>query len=116
MRKIFLALVISICILPLFAQDSTASVLKDKATTDTSQTTTGTHKNYRAKSYLLYNYTELQGNNAFNQEFRGDAFDKVIITGDVFANSKGVPAALAFDLLFNQPVSEALINRADKQL
>jgi hypothetical protein len=116
MRKIFLAFIISINILPLFAQDSTAAIVKDKGTSDTSKTISGGHKEYRVKSYLLYNYTQLGGNNVFNQDFRETASDKIIATTDFYSNSKGVPAGFAFNLLFNQPITNALVNRADKQL
>ena len=112
MKKTFLALIIISYIFPLFAQDSTA-VLNNKGNTDSLKTS---RKNYVVKSYLLYNYTQLADNNAFNQQFRGDAFDRIIIDGNFNANSKGVPSAFAFNLLFNQPISSALINRADKQL
>ena len=114
MRKIFLAFIISTCILPLFAQDSTAAV-KIKSETDSIKPVC-VLKSHAAKRFLLYNYTQLGSNNPFNLEFRDDASNRIIVGADFYSNSKGVPAGFAFNLLFNKPISNALINRADKQL
>ena len=115
MKKFLALLIIISYILPVFAQDST-SVAKDKGNVDTLQTLHGGHKKYKVKSYLLYNYTQLTDNNVFNEQFREDANDRIVGTAGFYANSKGVPVAFASNLLFNRPISDALINRADKHL
>ena len=119
MKKI-LSAVLAICyILPLVAHNSTnVKQAVDSSSTlvknDSANTVTLSKRG--AKPYLLYNYTAQTGNNPLSQNFRGDADNRVIVDGNFYSNSKGIPAGFAYNLLFNRPISEALINRADKQL
>ena len=112
MKKTFLALIISICISSLFAQDTTAV----KAKNDTSQVPVNVDSYHKAKDYLLYNYTSQTTNNIFNQQFRGDATNRITVEGNYYSNSKGIPAGFAYNLLFNYPITTALLNRTDKNL
>lgn len=114
MKQFFLSLVVITYILPLYSQDSTA--VKNPVDSSILEYSQVGHPNYKAKTYLLYNYTQQFGNNVFNEQFRDSAYDRIIVDGSFYSNSKGIPASMSYNLLFNLPVSSALINRADKQL
>ena len=113
MKKTLLAFTIIFSyIVPLFAQDTTAI----KNNTDSTRAVSHKHKLFIAKDYLLYNYTAQGNNNVFNQQFRGDADNRIIVDGNYYSNSVGVPASLGYNLLFNLPITTALLDRADKHL
>jgi len=110
MKQTFLALVIVFFTHTLSAQDTIA------VKSDTLYARLCVLKSPTVKPYLLYNYTAQTNNNAFNQQFRDDANNRIIIDGNYYSNSVGIPASFAYNLLFNQPISNNLINRADKHL
>ena len=113
MKKLFLALVIFTYVLPLFAQDSTS--VKHKHHVSRAVIYDSIHP-FFPKEYLIYNYTAQTTNNAFNQQWRGDANNRILVEGSFNSNSVGVPANLAYNLLFNYPITSKLVDRTDKHL
>jgi hypothetical protein len=113
MKKFLLSFIISIYILPLFAQDTTIVKHKHRFA---APVVYDSLRPFFPKEYLIYNYTAQATNNVFSQQFRGDASNRIIIDGNYYSNSIGVPANIGYNLLFNRPISNALINRADKHL
>ncbi len=113
MKQFFLVFILSGFIYPLLAQD-TASV---KIKNDSIQPGIALRNDHRpAKTYLLYNYTSQAINSAFNQQYRGDAVNRITVDGNYYSGSIGVPAGLSYGVLFNLPISDALKDRADKHL
>ena len=113
MKHFFLVFIVFGFIHPLLAQDTTIVTTNN----DTAQQKLSIRNDHRsAKSYLLYNYNSQMANNTFNQQFRGDAVNRITINGNYYSNSIGIPASLAYNLLFNLPISDALKDRADKHL
>jgi hypothetical protein len=110
MKKVIIALIASVFTSFIFAQD-TATVSHN---IDSVKAAAG--KSTRAKQYLLYNYTSLSNDNAIYQGFRSDASNRFVITGDFSSNSKTIPSAFGFKLLFNSPINQNLVDRADKFL
>lgn len=103
MRNIFWAVICMAGVIRLNAQDSTTTVFK----VDT---------NAEAHNPLLYNYTSSTINNVFSEELRSGALYRAAVGFDYSANSREVPAGFVFKLLFKQPISSALIARADNRM
>ena len=111
MKKFISAFIVICHVLPLLAQDSANVTAFTKP-----QTSPEVKPRVVPKSYLLYNYAAQTTNNVLDQEFRDSANNRIIVDGNFYSNSKGVPASFAYNLLFNLPISNALKNRADKQI
>lgn len=67
-------------------------------------------------NYRLYNYSANSINNLFDDKIRPGANDRIDLDFDFFGNSNRVPALFGYDLLFNAPITQALIDRTDKML
>lgn len=71
---------------------------------------------YNNRLYNLYNYTCPTLNYVFNENMQPGELNRITVYGDYSANSKAVPAAFGYDLLFGYNVPEALIDRVDERL
>ncbi|MDB5149083.1 MAG: hypothetical protein JWQ57_3103 [Mucilaginibacter sp.] len=111
MKKLFLVVLIAGWVSQLFAQDSTNVKHKHKTHIAAVEDTSSTAINYR-----LYNYTANTINSAFNQDLRPGANNNINIDFDFYANSNSIPASFAYNLLFNRSITDALKDRADKQI
>ncbi len=65
---------------------------------------------------LLYNYTSQSINNLFNEDIREGANNRVTADFDYAGNSNAAPAGILFAMIFKQPISNALKDRADNRL